>query len=88
MALSKNDEYQRARTDPQRTDASALKSTGETLNLVTDVMIGAAVLAAAGTTYFHFEGLKGPADERTHTAVQLQSAVSPTGVWMGLNGRF
>lgn len=50
LALSKHSDYVSANTGADPSNAQSIRSTGETLNLITDVCLGGAVVAAAVTT--------------------------------------
>jgi hypothetical protein len=50
LALSKHSDYQTANNGTDPSSAQSIRNTGETLNLVTDVCLGGAVVAAAVTT--------------------------------------
>ena len=68
LAVAKNSEYQDANTGLNPTAADELRSTGQTLNIATDVLLGASALSAgAGVALFFLDG--GPARFMTGTLV-------------------
>jgi hypothetical protein len=52
LALGKHSDFQTQNTGTDPSTAQSTKDAGQTLNLVTDICIGGAVVAAAVTTYF------------------------------------
>lgn len=90
LALNKHDKYdelinQRSFDEDEADDA---RSTGKTLNIVTDVLIGAAILAGGATAYFYFDSKKAPAQDRGTASIKLSPSVGPSGAWMTVDGRF
>jgi hypothetical protein len=86
MASGKHGDYEDENdgSDPAR--AQDLKDSGETLNLVTDVLLGGAVVAGAVTAVLYFTG-SGPAASES-ASLQLTPLVSRAGGAMALSGRF
>ncbi|HEY6078586.1 MAG TPA: hypothetical protein VIW29_07275 [Polyangiaceae bacterium] len=84
MALGKNSDYQ----DVNGVDAGAaenLKSEADTLNLVTDILIAAAVVGAGVTTYLY---IKRPEQQRMGTVIRLAPAVGLQTATLRLEGTF
>jgi len=54
LATGKNSDFKAANTGFDVANAQSLKDSGQTLNLVTDVFLGATVVAAGVTAYFYF----------------------------------
>ncbi|HVY49801.1 MAG TPA: hypothetical protein VHB21_28095 [Minicystis sp.] len=53
VALGKNSDYQKANDGSDPKAAASLRSSGQTLNAVTDVLLGAAIVGAGITTYLY-----------------------------------
>lgn len=84
MALGKNNDYQTANgVDGEQ--AESLKSETETLNLVTDILIGAAVVSAGVTTYFY---LTRPERQDVGTEIRLAPRVGLQTAALSLEGSF
>ncbi len=73
MALSKNSEFKDANNGGDVGHAEDLHSSVDTLNLVTDVLIGAAVVSAGVTTYLYLSRPK--ADAPSSGWIRVQPAV-------------
>jgi hypothetical protein len=54
LALSKHSDFQTKNDGQHVTDAQSLHDSGQTMNLVSDICLGAAVVAAGVTTYLYF----------------------------------
>lgn len=61
LAASKHSDYQKANTGSDPASATSLKDSGQTMNLATDVCLGAAVVSAGLTAYFFFSRPTGEA---------------------------
>ncbi len=84
MALAKNSDFEDANGhDPVR--AQDLHSQTKTLNLVTDVLIGAAIVGAGVTTYLY---LKRPEREQAGVTLRLQPRASLERTSLSLEGSF
>jgi hypothetical protein len=86
LALSKKSDYDTA-NGVTRDDATSLRRQTIRLGVLTDVLLGASVLSAAGTAYLYFssdEGSEGPRDR----AVDFQGGLAPNGGWLGVSSRF
>ena len=88
VALSKHSRYDQLNDERRYDEANDAKSTGQTLNIVTDFLIGAAVVAAGGTAYLYFDRKKGPPADQSAASVRLSPQVGPSGAWMRVNGTF
>ena len=86
MALGKNSEYEDANdgTDPEK--ARELKDSGQTLNLITDVCLGAAVVSAGVTAVLYLSRPTAPGQEST--TLRLTPVISPRGGNVALKGSF
>jgi hypothetical protein len=91
LALSKHSDYQTANNGTDPSKAQSIRSTGETLNVVSDVCLGGAVVAAAITTIL-FVGrpsVESPADaQAASTRVRVVPSVGSSGGGLALLGRF
>lgn len=65
LAVSTRSEFDGANDGTQPDRASDLRSTGQTLNVASDVLLGATVVAAAVTTYLYLARPSVPASART-----------------------
>lgn len=54
LAVSTQSKFESANDGTNRDHASDLRSTGQTLNVLSDVFLGATILGAAATAYFYF----------------------------------
>lgn len=86
LALGKHSDFNKANdgTDPGRADS--LKSSGQTLNLVSDIFTGGAVVAAGVTAYLYFSRPEAPAAQSG--SLHLSPAVGPNGAALNVSGRF
>ena len=86
LAVGKNDDFHDQKAEnPNR--ASDLRESGKQLALVTDVLIGAAVVAGGATAYLY---LTRPTVSREQPAARLTVApsVGPESGWVTVSGRF
>lgn len=84
LALGKNSDYQQANgVDAEA--AESLKSETDTLNLVTDILIAAAVVSAGVTTYLY---IKRPERQTMGTELRLAPAVGLQTATLRLEGTF
>jgi len=93
LALSKGGEFDDANTGSEPGAADDIKSSGETLNLLTDVFIGGAVVAAAVTTVLYLtrpevEAGDGVAMAQGWSSVRVGPTVAHDGGGVGLSARF
>jgi hypothetical protein len=84
MALGKNGDYQAA-NGHDAAKAKSLQDDTKTLNLVTDVLLGAAVVSAGVTTYLY---LKRPEPEGVGVALRLSPSVGLNHTGLRLEGAF
>jgi hypothetical protein len=93
LALSKHSDYVSANTGADPSNAQSIRSTGETLNLITDVCLGGAVVAAAVTTIL-FVGrptvtsLESPAPAQMGRRFDVVPTVGAGGGGLAILGRF
>jgi hypothetical protein len=89
MARSKMNAYDDANDGSNPDKAQSLKDKGETLGLVTDIGIGAAVLAAGVTAVVYFTSGSSKTETKTpSTAWQLTPAVGTHEAGLSFAGRF
>jgi hypothetical protein len=86
LALGKHSDYNKANDGSDPSKADNLKSTGQTLNLVTDIFVGGAVVAAGVTAYFFFSRPEVPAQQSSRLSVT--PVVGPNVAALSLSGRF
>lgn len=85
--MSDFDRVNKAGDDP--TEARALRDSGKTFALLTDIGIGAAILSAGATTYFYFSATSRKAESKPAIARwQLQPSVSPNQAGLAVSGNF
>jgi hypothetical protein len=84
LALGKNSDYEKA-NGQDATEAKDLRDQTKTLNLVTDVLIGAAVIGAGVTTYLY---LKRPERDATGLEVRIAPRVGLYQSGLSLEGAF
>lgn len=84
LALGKNSDYEKA-NGQNATEAKDLRDQTKTLNLVTDVLIGAAVIGAGVTTYLY---LKRPERDRAGLEVRVAPQVGLYQSGLSLEGAF
>ncbi|MBW2455980.1 MAG: hypothetical protein JRI68_15795 [Deltaproteobacteria bacterium] len=88
LAMKAKADYESYETGGKRQDAEAIRGTGETLNIVTDVLIGSAVLAAGVTTVLLIIGSGDEKPESTAGRFRLVPTVGQTGVGAVVEARF
>ena len=89
LALAKKREYEAANR-VYRDDTASLDRQTRSLNLITDVLLGASVMAAAGTAYLYFsreDGSNG-APKQSAGTVDVRGGVGLRSGWLGVHGRF
>ncbi|MEO6598370.1 MAG: hypothetical protein ABIQ16_00755 [Polyangiaceae bacterium] len=86
LALGKHSDFKTANdgTDPGKADS--LKSSGQTLNLVSDIFTGGAVIAAGVTAYLYFSRPEVPAAQSSR--LRFSPTVGRDGAALSLSGRF
>ncbi len=84
LALGKNKDFESA-NEQGAANAGDLRDQTQTLNLVTDVLIGGAVVGAAVTSYLYFTR---PVVTPQETALRWSPTAGPHGAGMTLWGRF
>jgi hypothetical protein len=90
LALSKHSDYQTANNGTDPSNAQSIRSTGETLNVITDVCLGGAVIAAAVTTIL-FVGrptVESPAPAQMGERFRVLPTVGTSGGGLAILGRF
>jgi hypothetical protein len=92
LALAKHSDYQSANNGTDPSNAQAIRNTGETLNLMSDICLGGAVVAAAVTTIL-FVGrptVESPAAAQARASKRLEivPAVGRGNGGLALLGRF
>jgi hypothetical protein len=88
LALPNHSEFDRQNSASHEDKASDLRGVGLQLNLLTDVLIGATVLAAAGTGYLYFSSASSSATPSAPTRMQARPMVGPSGGLVQVSGRF
>ncbi len=90
MAMGKNSEYKTANDGRDPVGAEKLRKDGQTLNLVTDVLIGGAVLAAGVTTYLYLARPteQVPATDAGKTKTWIAPSIGATSGGLVLGGHF
>lgn len=86
LALSKHSDYNKANTGTDPSNADNLKSSGQTLSLVSDIFTAGAVVAAGVTAYLYFSRPEVPAAQSG--SLHLSPAVGRDGAALSLSGRF
>jgi hypothetical protein len=77
LAVNTQSRFQSANNGANEARASDLHSTGQTLNLASDICLGATIVAAAATAYFYFTRPTVPGSEEKRS---MGLVVSPGGV--------
>jgi hypothetical protein len=85
LALGKHSDYNKANDGSDPSKADSLKSSGQTLNLVTDIFVAGAVVAAGVTTYLFFSRPEVPAQS---ARLSITPLVGPNAAALSLSGRF
>ncbi len=88
LAMKAKADYESYETGGKRRDAEDIRATGETLNIVTDVLIGSAVVAAGVTTVLLIIGSGDDEPESTAGRFRLVPTVGQTGVGAVVEARF
>lgn len=86
LALGKHSDYNKANdgSDPAR--ANSLRSSGQTLNLVSDVFTAGAVVAAGVTGYLYFSRPEAPAEQSAR--FRVSPVLGPNVAALSLSGGF
>lgn len=91
MALAKHSDYEKKNDGSDPAAAKSIADSGKTLNLVTDALLGATLVAGGITTYLFVsrpEVPKSDAAPRGTAFVRLSPAAAPSGAGLWLDGRF
>jgi len=88
LALSKHSSFVTINDGENPAEATRLKSAGETLNIVTDVLFATALVGAAVTTYLIVARPTVEVPLRSARVVHLDAGWSPAGPVLGFSGRF
>ena len=86
LALKKKSDFNAANNGSDPTAASDLRSSGKTMNLVTDVLLGGAVVAAGVTAVLYLNRPAVPAEH--DTALYVSPSIGPRGGGLDISGRF
>lgn len=86
LALKKKSDFNVANDGSDPAAASDLRSSGKTMNLVTDVLVGGAVVAAGVTAVLYLNRPEVPAQK--DTALRVNPALGPRGGGVSVSGRF
>ncbi len=86
MTLSKSDEYKQANDGTRVDRAGDLRGQVQTLGLVTDIMVGAAIVSAGLTSYLYFRTPE--EDSKESLAFRVAPAIGPKGAGLHLTGGF
>jgi hypothetical protein len=88
LAMSKHSEFD-DKNDGQHVDeAQKLKDSGETLNIVADVMLGGAIVGAAVTTYLFISRPEVKSGGADTASLRVLPAAGPSGGGIFMTGRF
>jgi hypothetical protein len=85
LALSKKSSFDEANTGDSRGRAEDLRDSTTTLNLATDVLIGAAVVSAGITAYLY---LSRPTVAKSQASIEWTPVVTATSGLFSASGRF
>jgi hypothetical protein len=85
MASGKHSDFESENDGTDPGEARQLKDSGQTLNLVTDALIGGAVIAGGITAILYFTR---PSLEADHAALRLAPYAGPRGTGLSLTGAF
>jgi hypothetical protein len=88
LALGKNSDYKAANDGQHVSQANSLKSSGQTLNVLTDVLFGTAIVGAGVTTYLYLARPSVDAPKTGLSSVQIGAAPGPTGASAFVSGTF
>ncbi len=86
LALGKHSDFNKANDGSDPSKADSLKSSGQTLNLVTDICVAGAVVAAGVTTYLFVSRPEVPAQQSAR--LSFTPVVGPNLAALSLSGRF
>ena len=86
LALSKHSDFKTANDGSDPSKADSLKSSGQTLSLVSDIFSAGAVVAAGVTAYLYFSRPEEPVAQSG--SLRLSPAVGRDGAALSLSGRF
>jgi hypothetical protein len=86
LALGKHSDFKTANDGSDPGKADSLKSSGQTLNVVSDIFTAGAVVAAGVTAYLYFSRPEVPAAQSSR--LHLSPTVGPNGAALSLSGRF
>jgi hypothetical protein len=87
LALSNRSEFDRKNRGDQPDRAEDLRRTGLQLNVLTDVLIGAAALAAGGTAYLYFSRRETTGDS-LRAGIRVRPVLERDGGWVRVSGSF
>lgn len=86
LALKKKSDFNKANDGTDPAAATSLRNSGKTMNLVTDVLLGGAVISAGVTAVLYLDRPQVPAEK--DTAIRLSPALGPDGGGVSVSGRF
>ena len=86
LALSKHSDYDKANDGTDPGNADSLKSSGQTLSLVSDIFTAGAVVAAGVTAYLYFSRPEVPAAQSG--SLHFTPSMGREGAGLSLSGRF
>ena len=86
LALGKKSDFDDANDGTDPDGAQEIADSGKTLNLITDVLIGGAVVAGAVTAVLYLNRPEVPAD--AETALRVAPAIGPSGGGLSVSGAF
>lgn len=87
LALSKKSDFDKANDGTDPANAQSIKDSGTTLNLITDVLLGGAVVAGAVTAVLYLNRPEVPAEQDT-ASIRLTPLVGPSGGALSVTGAF
>jgi hypothetical protein len=87
MAMGKKGDYDDANNGVDPTGAEDIKSQGETLNLVTDILLGGAVVSGVVTGVLFAIRPEVPVEADT-ARIDVEPVIGPTGGAVSVTGRF
>ena len=88
LAVGKHAEFNEKNGHAPISQTDDTKQSGKQLAVVTDVLILAAILAAAGTSYLYFSQPKEPPNPSQIASVAVRPSVGPGSGWVTVSGRF
>ncbi len=86
LAMKKKSDFNAANDGSDPSAATSLRNSGKTLNLVTDVLFGGAVVAAGVTAVLYLNRPEVPAEK--DTAIGFAPVLGPGGGGVSVSGRF